>query len=186
MKAAIDARFGSWRGAARLALACSQIRFSNLLQPPSDPSAVTRLVFVCRGNISRSAFAQGLALQKGLASESFGLFAASDMPADPVAIEIAREFSVDLSEHRSTAVDGFEPEKGDLLLAMEVRQLTEIRAYTHLADQPRMLLGQFCGTPHLHDPFTLSPAYYRQCFARITRAVDHLAALYPAARPCEK
>jgi len=186
MMAAINARFGSLRGAARLALAYPQNRFLGLSRPPCDPTAVNRLVFVCRGNISRSAFAQGLARKMGIASHSFGLLAESGIRADPVAIAIAREFSVDLTDHRSTSVSDFCVLNGDLLLAMEVRQMTQIATHAHLADQPRQLLGQFCGTPHLHDPFTLSPEYYRQCFARIKRAVDHLASLYPTAELCGK
>lgn len=182
----IAARYGSIRGAMRLALSYPQSRFLNLERPPVNDTDVRRFVFVCRGNISRSAFAEGLATRAGYAVASFGLDACSGQPADPVAIRIAEEFGIDLTQHRSTEAGDFTGQSGDLFLAMEVRQMTQIAANNALQNTSRLLLGQYCGTPHLHDPFTLSPAYYRHCFARIKTAVDHLTLLYPTARLCEK
>jgi protein-tyrosine phosphatase len=74
---------------------------------------------------------------------------------------------------------------GDLLLAMEVRQVHELtRRLGGRTDVQVALLGNWCSppAPHLHDPFTLSDAYFDTCFARIHQAVGRLANDVPNAR----
>lgn len=177
-------RYGSVRGAVRLALSYPQYYIGGGSSRLPKGAVPTRLVFVCRGNISRSAFAEALAHSKGCNAASFGLHASQGQPTDPMAVKIAGEQGIDLSAHRATPVDAFVPMPGDYLLAMEVRQLTQIAKTPNIHHCATGLLGQYCGTPHLHDPFTLSAAYYRQCFARIARAIDHLASLHSAAKSC--
>jgi protein-tyrosine phosphatase len=178
----INDYFGTWRGGLRLLLSYPQQALGIDALAPADMAQVKRLVFVCRGNISRSAYAAGIARQRGINTASFGVAASQGGAVDPVAAEIAGERGVDITAHLSTRADRFDPQAGDLLLAMEVRQLTALKNLDHLKDIPRMLLGQFAGTPHLHDPFSLDRPYYRQCFARIDRALDRLQAICPAAR----
>lgn len=181
----IDSRFGTWRGAVRLALSHPQHWLSIGRKEPADPAMIRRLVFVCRGNISRSAYADRLAKQNGLDSASFGLLSDGGVCADPVAAKLGEQRGLNMAAHLSSGVKAYEPETGDLLLAMEVRQLKQLARNPKTAPLPRLLLGSFAGTPHLHDPFTLSPEYYESCFDRIERAVDQLAIRYPGAKLSE-
>jgi protein-tyrosine phosphatase len=178
----VDDRFGTWRGGVRLALSYPQNALGIAALTPHDMAEVKRLVFVCRGNISRSAYAEGAAKARGMRCASFGVAAAQAAAADPVAVEIANQIGVDISDHRATEAAHFLPEKGDLLLAMEVRQLAVLGNLDHLRDTPRALLGRFAGTPHLHDPYGLGRPYYHHCFARIDRALDRLEPLCPAVK----
>ena len=182
MTSVITRRFGTWRGAARLALSWPQHWLGIGRKKPSDPAAIKRLVFVCRGNISRSAYADQLAKHSGLCSASFGLHTNGGAPADSIASKIGNARDLNMTAHISSGVADYKPQVGDLLLAMEVRQLSALASNPKTQDIPRLLLGSFCNTPHLHDPFTLSADFYKSCFSRIDRALISLAAEYPGAR----
>ena len=100
------------------------------------------------------------------------------------AIGAARTLGHDLSTHHATDIDDYDPRPGDLLLAMEVRQLHRLAANPRLAFLPRELLGIWAQPmlPHLHDPYGLDDRYMLCCLQRIERAVAALISAYPDAR----
>ncbi|MEO1044474.1 MAG: phosphotyrosine protein phosphatase [Pseudomonadota bacterium] len=174
----ISRNFGSWRGFGRLILSYPQalVLGHGLSSKPED---VSRLVFVCHGNIGSSAFAEAVCRKRGINAASFGVAAAAGEPADPVAQKIARDdFDIDLIWHRASDTR-FHALPGDLLLAMEVRQLNRIANLPALSIPPRALLGSIIGVPHIHDPLGKPEDYYRICFNRIVRAVDRLETRFP-------
>jgi len=63
---------------------------------------VDRLVFVCLGNINRSAFAEQVARSLSANTCSIGLSTTTGAPAFDKAIETAPLFGLDLSHHRAT------------------------------------------------------------------------------------
>jgi len=180
----IDEHFGTLRGAVRLGLSYAEVIGGIAATRHPVPSQVKRLVFVCHGNICRSAFAEAAARQAGFNAASFGLSTTSNKPAHPPITEMAREWGLDLHSHRTTAAEDFLPQPGDYLLAMEVRHLRRIAAQPRLADLPRGLLGTYAErpVPHLHDPYRLSDAYTRVCLARIERSVAGLCRAFSSAR----
>ncbi len=171
-RAGIAARFGTWRGLCRLALSYIQI----LTVKKTDPARAKRLVFVCHGNICRSAFADAVARQSGLDTASFGLSTASGKPAHAPVIAAARSMGVDLDYHRSVAIEDFEPRAGDLYLVMEVRQITKLRSIKGYAHADIDLIGRWIDMPHIHDPYQLSKAYVATSLRRLKRAVDRMIA----------
>ncbi|MFT3964813.1 MAG: phosphotyrosine protein phosphatase [Sphingobium sp.] len=180
----IAARFGTVRGLVRLLLSHAELAVGRGGVRPGDPRAVRRLVFLCHGNICRSAFADVIARRAGLSVASFGLSTDHGKPAHGPAIEAALRLGHDMSAHRATALPHYEPREGDLLLAMETRQLRRIAADPRLRHLPRSLLGLYVRPvmPHLHDPYSLSDAYMDACLARIETAVPVLRAAFPNAR----
>lgn len=182
----IDDLYGTFRGLIRLALTRAELAVGDggVLLP--DPAMIRRLVFVCHGNICRSAFADVLAREHGLNSASFGLSTANDKPAHPPVTAAAAMMGHDLDAHRSLRVQDYLPAEGDLLLAMETRHLRKLAADPGLEAMPRTLLGLYTRpkTPHLHDPYQLSEAYTRVCLERIATAIPALAAAFPNASAC--
>src|SRR3982074_2051535 len=87
---------------------------------------VRRLVFVCQGNLCRSAYAAAKAQALGLAAASCGLAARQRFCADPRAVARAAARGIDLCAHRTTSATAFVVANGDLLLAMEPRQLRSL------------------------------------------------------------
>jgi protein-tyrosine phosphatase len=179
---ALTRNFGTLRGLIRLMLAHAEVALGRDGSVPPDPAAVRRLVFVCHGNICRSALAEAVAQREGLRTASFGLSTSSGKSAHPPACDAARDMGFDLSAHRTTRVEDFAVQPGDLLLAMETRHLRKLSAIPALANTPRLLLGRTIGVPHLHDPYQLDPAYMPVALHRTARAVRALAAVYPGAK----
>ncbi|MEQ6334967.1 phosphotyrosine protein phosphatase [Sphingobium sp. MK2] len=180
----IRSRFGTFRGLVRLALAYPQLAIGRSGSVSPDPAHVRRLVFVCQGNICRSAFADVVARNMGVNSASFGLSTTTGRPAHEPAIVAARTLGHDMSAHCAVDMDDYVPETGDLLLAMEVRQLHRLATDPRLTGLPRMLLGRWTRPmlPHLHDPYRLDDRYMLRCLARIERAVGALVSAFPGAR----
>ena len=183
-RAMIKSRFGTFRGLVRLALSYPQLLLGRSASLKPDAARVRRLVFVCQGNICRSAFADVAARRAGLNVASFGLSTTSGRGAHPPAIVAAQALGQDLSAHRAIDMQDYVPQEGDLLLAMEVRQLHRLAADPRLKDMPRMLLGRWTRPmlPHLHDPYSLDDRYMATCLKRIDRTVPALVRAFPAAR----
>jgi protein-tyrosine phosphatase len=179
----IKTRYGTFRGLVRLALSYPQVASGRSAISGIDPKTIRRLVFVCQGNICRSAFADVVSRQSGLRAASFGLSASTGRRAHDPAIAAARALGYDLSGHRALDMADYVPEAGDLLLAMEIRQLHRLATDPRLGHLPRTLLGQWTQPimPHLHDPYGLNDRYMVRCLARIERAVGRLATAFPGA-----
>jgi protein-tyrosine phosphatase len=180
----INRRFGTWRGLIRLALAYAELATGRLLPYRlKRPDTVRRVVFVCMGNICRSAIGHQVALRHGLPVASFGLSTSTGGRSPEQAVAAAARRGVDMRAHRALAWPDFKPQSGDLYLVMEIRQAHELRRRLGKRDDVQIcLLGMWCKPvmPHLHDPFTLSDAYFDTAFRRVEQAVDHLAASLPA------
>lgn len=179
----VAVRFGRRQGLLRHLTACAALelgRYARLQRV--DFSRVQRLVFVCQGNICRSAYAGARALKLGLAAESFGLGARDGDGADPRALAAGLRRGVDLSPHRARSRLSLGP--GDLLLAMEPGQAERLAETAHDARAQRSLLGLWSPQqrPHLEDPFGLGDAYFDTCFGHIDGAVAALAGHLRSAR----
>lgn len=173
---ALNRRFGTWRGAIRTALGEVEYQ-SGRLRPwvHPDPGCVKRLVFVCLGNINRSAFAGALAKHRGLPEQSIGISTSTGLPATDQAIAAAKRYGIDLEQHRANTLQQFRPREGDLLLVMEVRHARQLQPL-QLPGTTIALLGLWSAPRriHIHDPHTLSPDYYRTCFDLLESAVTNL------------
>lgn len=143
---------------------------------------VRRLVFICHGNICRSAYAQARAHQLGLPTASAGLGADKDGPADPQATKIAATRNIDLTTHTTTRIADLQRQTGDLFLCMEPAQALALREIvgtdTH---QQVTLLGLWSQEqrPYLQDPYGLKDTYWHTCFDIIDSAVQQVQAKVP-------
>lgn len=176
----ISRYFGTSRGLVRLALAHVEVGSGQgAIRAPAAES-VRRLVFVCQGNICRSAFAEIVARRQDLDAASFGLSTQSGKLAYAPAVEAAAGLGYTLDTHLTTRVQDYTPCPGDLLLAMEIRQLRMLARDARLTHAPRTLLGLYTRPkyPHLHDPYLLSDAYMRTCLKRIETSIPRLKAMF--------
>lgn len=171
----LEQRYGTWRGAVRLLLALVALRCGLLLAYRlRQPRRVRRVVFVCLGNICRSAYAHRVAASVGMPSASIGLSTCTGAASPDSALRAAQRRGIDLGGHRATDLRDFDLLPGDLLVAMEIRHARELRRRLAGRDDIQIvLLGLWCTppTPHLHDPYSLSDAYFDHCFARLHQAV---------------
>lgn len=186
MIALINRKFGTWRGLVRSLLAQLELAAGRLDDfKLRRPQAVRRVVFVCLGNICRSAFAHQIAAEQGLRVASLGLSTTTGAASPGEAVAGAQRQGVAMGAHRATDWKDFKIEAGDLFLVMEVRQAHELRRRLGgRGDVQVALLGLWCRPrmPHLHDPFSLSADYFDTCFVRVREAVRALSAALPGAR----
>lgn len=185
----VNGCFGTHRGLVRLLLGEAEFllgRLGPFLNP--DLAQTQRLVFVCLGNINRSAFAEQVARSMGLEAVSIGLSTSTGTPAFPTAVVTAERFSIDLSAHQATDFGDYTYQEGDLLLAMEIRHANSL-AERGIPRRMIALLGHWASPHriHIHDPHTLSDAYFRTCFSVIHSAIRELAiACQGQCSPCLK
>lgn len=189
LNAAVARRHGTWRGLARALLAYAELA-SGRLRPfrLARPDTVRRVVFVCLGNICRSAYAHQVAAELGMEVASLGLSTTTGAASPAEAVEAAGRQGAAMHAHRATDLSDFDVRPGDLFLVMEVRQARSLRRRLGpRTDVAVALLGMWCEPPmpHLHDPFTLSAGYFDSCFARVRQAVGKLALALPQVRRAE-
>ena len=133
---------------------------------------VKRLVFVCKGNICRSAYAEAVAKSLSVDAVSFGIDTVDQKPADADAIYSADKKGVKLDNHRTTSFASFEFKPGDLFVAMEPSHL-DFLEHSHAHSIPMTLAGLWGATtsPHIEDPYGKSPAYFANCFDYLESSV---------------
>lgn len=140
------------------------------------PEDIERVVFVCKGNVCRSAAAEYAFRKYGaLPTASIGLETDTGKEANPRIIRVARTMGVDMSEHLTTAKDDFVARSTDLFVCMEPTHVTQIK-HTYKTRNV-VLLGLF-GQPkriYIHDPYASTDAYAAFCTNYIYRAVRTLA-----------
>jgi protein-tyrosine phosphatase len=144
---------------------------------------VSRVVFVCKGNICRSPYAEQRFRARGANATSAGLLADPGKPAAPAAQQAALRRGVDLTAHRSRVMAELNIGKGDLLVAFEPKHAETLDVLaTKLAGVQVTLLALWSSTPwfvYLHDPYGLSESHFDECFARIDRALNGLLTRVP-------
>lgn len=147
------------------------------------PHSISRIVFVCKGNICRSAFAEYLmrAHDKtaSLDIDSCGLDAGGNASAPAEAITIARKFGLHMGGHLSQRWECCDLENADLILAMEYWQYRELMEYFPNKRQNIRLLREFAPFPenlfcNINDPFGGSEERFDKCFRQIERSLKNL------------
>jgi protein-tyrosine phosphatase len=147
---------------------------------------VRRLIFVCKGNICRSAFAEHYLknqIQAGeYVIESCGLDCDQGTVSPQEAIRAAGEFGVNLSNHRAKGLASCSFEDADLILPMEFNHYHRLQKLFPAQCSKIRLLREFAPKPegflcNIHDPYGLEEREYRRCFRMLQKAVGGLKAL---------
>ena len=169
--------YGSRRGFVRtcwyrvLFLTGSYREYRNI-----DWPSVDRLVFVCKGNICRSAYAEAVARTLGVDSISCGVDTRKDFPANEEAIKVAKTKGVNLSGHRTMPIQLLDICDNDLFVVMEPWQAEYINQ--EYGGKRRCSLLGLWGQPvkpHIQDPYGASSFYFNYCFSYIEKAVHEIA-----------
>lgn len=140
-----------------------------------DWNNIDRLVFICKGNICRSAFAERVAKSLGVDAISCGVSTQIDYPANADAIKAAERRGVDLGSHRTTPIMYAILRKTDLIIAME-----PWHAHTLTTNLKRKhsitLLGLWAAPlrPHIQDPYGFSEICFDNCFDYIESSVNEI------------
>lgn len=168
--------YGSKRGAVKTYWHCALNAFGTY-RTYSQIHWVTvkRLVFVCKGNICRSAYSEAFAKSLGIDAVSCGLKTGPGNPANEVAIEVGLSRGFDLSGHKTTPVQKMKFRETDLILAMEPWQAEYF--VENYSESSCTLLGLWGKPvkPYIHDPYGDSSAYFNHCFNFLEDSIHEVA-----------
>lgn len=148
-----------------------------------DDGRIRHVVFVCKGNICRSAFAEYYLRRQvpdgDLWIESCGLDVDQGIFSPPEAVCVAKEFQIDLELHRSKGFASCDIHNADLILPMEYGQYLRLTAMFPGKRGNIRLLRDFAPWPerlicNIRDPYGSGENEFRRCFGRLQRVLDGL------------
>lgn len=143
--------------------------------PPSD--RIQRVVFVCQGNICRSALAEAVFRQSSeLEATSLGLATTTGKPANDRLMDIAsKKAGIDLSQHRTTSLKDFQARSTDLFVCMELNQIRQLRRLGYA--NSCVLLGAFGDNKlsRINDPYSANDHFMQKTVNDIVYHATHLA-----------
>jgi protein-tyrosine-phosphatase len=172
-------RFTMWLGQQHLMRRIVKHHATHFGTPGATRRPLRRLLFVCRGNICRSPFAERLARARldGCTVESAGVGATPNRPSPEHLVRIARGMGVDLEDRRSTRLGAAQVARADLILAMDPENYARLAAEFPEAVAKMTLLGLFAreARPVIPDPYTGSEIEVRDVLEQIREAVDGLS-----------
>ncbi|MFO7728311.1 MAG: hypothetical protein R6X11_08275 [Desulfonatronovibrio sp.] len=147
--------------------------------------AVRHILFVCKGNICRSPFAEHVLRTlfpgNNLRIESCGLKVDQQVPSPAKALQAARDFGIDLSQHHSRSIEDCDLRSADLIVAMEYAQLQQLARMYPEHMRKAVLLREFAPFPHnmvcnIYDPFGQGQEEFDRCFRLMEKALQGLMA----------
>ena len=142
-----------------------------------------KILFVCSGNTCRSPLAEGIAksifprsLNEDFEILSAGSSAIEGLPASPLAVQVADEHGIDLSQHKTRLLSRSLVKQADLIVTMSAKHKQTVGilepsalAYTHL-------LTEFCENAHgdVPDPVGGDLHVYGRTFEIIEKCLDSM------------
>lgn len=150
-----------------------------------------QILFVCKGNICRSPFAERYSLQlaKRFALHeckpfSMGMEVSKNLPPPSEALLAAAELGVSLDGHRSRKIDNQAVASSDMIIVMEALQFVSLQKSHHEYHDKIFLLPLFAqrdGTAargfslfNIPDPYGKSLDQFRLSFEAIRKCLDRL------------
>ena len=139
-----------------------------------------RILFLCYGNINRSALAERYFLKAAPETEvdvvSAGFHQQDGREADPVMVEVAAEAGVDMRGWSSRRLTADMLKDCDIVFVMELKHFTQVcRDHPDACSKTYFLnagMAQQGGDPEIADPYGKARSTYETCARQIFAAVD--------------
>ena len=139
-------------------------------------AAARNVLFVCKGNICRSPFAEHLArrvLPAEVEVASSGYWRDTGRRCPTESVEVARGMGIDLSAHRSRLLTSEQVSRADLVLVFDEENLSVVRELHPAATGKLHRIGflSSAGPVNVKDPYGAEFSLYKSSYADIARAL---------------
>jgi len=163
--------------------------YSKTISNPELPSQIMSILFVCKGNICRSPFAEHFASKHFTVSNpllyySAGIQVGNSIPPPKEAIASANKFGIDLHDHKSRQINYKLLESYDIIVVMDTWQYTYLRRKFRKFKNKIILLPLFennnrtsLSSYYIHninDPYGKNVIEYNECYTRIENCLTGL------------
>ena len=140
------------------------------------------ILFVCTGNTCRSpmagAYFKSLCEKSpgtGITVETAGTFSGEGQPASVQSVSVMKDYGIDLSTHKSSALTKEKIDAADLIIAMTASHRLHIGSMSHSALKKTRTLLEFAQkNGNISDPFGGTEKTYSDCFSEMKEALDNL------------
>jgi protein-tyrosine-phosphatase len=157
-------------------------------QPPKLPGKASQILFVCKGNVCRSAMAEYISRKiahnyklENIKFYSRGLEVSKKNPAEQNAILVCKENGIDLSAHRSTSLSDDDMYTSDIVITMEYKQSRYLRRKYPLLKDKIILLPFFMNkrsiglnSMSIKDPYGRPIYDFEHCYNYIFSCINNL------------
>lgn len=158
-----------------------QIKQNSTLNPLIKQA--NNILFLCYGNINRSAAAECIFLQQtnepGIQIQSAGFHPKDKRPADPNMVKSAKKQDVNMQNCASTTVDEQMLKNADLVFVMEIEHILKLsERYPHHLNKTYLLgslVADVSAPLEINDPYGKTPEEYQACFNQIKNCINHLS-----------
>ncbi len=138
-----------------------------------------QILFVCKGNICRSPFAQFYAaksLQRGVEILSAGTIQKQGRVSPYEAIEAATKFGIDLSEHASQPLTNEMIRRSDVIVIFDKENIAYVVQNHASALHKSALLGIYsdCPSTQIADPFGKDKQEFLRTYGLIAKCIDRI------------
>ena len=164
--------------------------YGTTIRNPKINHEVKSILFICKGNICRSPFAEMYSKFKYSHSGQYnilsaGIHAASSQVPPIESVNAANNFGIDLKSHRTRLINYRMIESFDLIVAMEAWQYNYLRNL-FVEYRNRIFLLPLIGNNNINDkmswyykyniidPYGKPPSEYIKCYNRIIQHIDIL------------
>lgn len=158
---------------------------------PEIPEAPARILFICKGNVCRSPFAECASGKifsergmQGVSFQSAGLEVSLSLPPPDLAVEVAQRMGVSLKGHRSVGITEEMVKSADMLIVMEAWHIQRLRGLYPAFRDKMFLLPLFRADLNptqnsfyrfnISDPYGADRETYLAAFARIEECLQGL------------
>ena len=155
------------------------------------PATAASFLFVCFGNIMRSPMCEAL-MKRAIANVSginvrvgsAGLNATPGRPAHPWSVIAARDFGIDLSQHRACLLTSEMLDQADAIFTMDYQNQVELVCRYPEARQKVFMLSTYAGDDYhsteVRDPFYGNEDETRHCYRILQNCINNLVATLAA------
>ena len=150
-----------------------------------DTERINRLIFVCRGNVCRSPYAEVAAKKIGILSSSCGVDVTRSSLVENMALEAAFLRGKDLSRHLSRSIYDLHLEKSDCLVVFDPSHLPSAKKVAERVGCQITLISLWRNIPafEIADPYGKSLQAFSACYDEIDEALGRLVTLLSNLHP---